>query len=177
MVDVSVQIEDGRWRSALPDAGALAARAVAAASRHLAAGGMAWAVPVRELTVLLGDDGLVRALNSRFRGRDRPTNVLSFTTPLTPGPQGAPAQGQVSGDMALAFETVSAEAADQGKPLADHVTHLIVHGFLHILGHDHDTPAAEADMESLERAILDELGIGDPYSLPSNHISARNILG
>ena len=105
---------------------------------------------------MLADDRLQRALNHQFRGKDRPTNVLSFDT--------APAG---FGDVVLALETVQAEAEAQGKSLADHVTHLVVHGVLHLMGHDHVGAAEARRMEHLERAILAELGIGDPYRLPA----------
>ena len=109
-----------------------------------------------ELCLVLADDRLQRTLNRRFRGKDRSTNVLSF--------DGAP---DGLGDVVLALETVQAEADAQGKSLADHVAHLVVHGVLHLMGHDHVGAAEARRMERLESAILTGLGIGDPYRLPA----------
>jgi len=111
---------------------------------------------VGELCLVLADDRLQRTLNRRFRGKDRSTNVLSF--------DGAP---DGLGDVVLALETVQAEADAQGKSLADHVAHLVVHGVLHLMGHDHVGAAEARRMERLESAILTGLGIGDPYRLPA----------
>jgi probable rRNA maturation factor len=107
----------------------------------------------------LTDDAAIRALNNRWRGLDKPTNVLSFPAP-------AALQGDSPvhlGDIAIAYETVAREAESEGKPLAHHLSHLAVHGFLHLLGYDHESePEAEA-MEQQERAILARLRIPDPY--------------
>jgi len=105
--------------------------------------------------LVLADDALQRRLNHEFRGRDKSTNVLSF--------DGAPA---ALGDVVLALETIAAEAEAQGKPLAHHVAHLVVHGVLHLLGYDHETQGQARSMERLEIEILAGLGIGDPYRLP-----------
>jgi len=108
----------------------------------------------RSLTVALADDRRVRVLNSRDRKKDKPTNVLSY-------PSGE--RGHL-GDVVLARQTVWREAKSQGKTPADHVTHLVVHGTLHLLGYDHETGDADAErMEALERRILAKLGIADPY--------------
>jgi probable rRNA maturation factor len=150
---VDVVIEAEGWRN-LPEVEALVTRAAAAAlARPTGAPG-----PVT-VTVLLGDDAAVRDLNRRFRGKDRPTNVLSF--PAGGGP--APGAPRHLGDIALAFETVAREAEAERKTLADHAAHLIVHGVLHLLGHDHETEADAEAMESAEVAILARLGIADPY--------------
>jgi probable rRNA maturation factor len=100
----------------------------------------------------LADDALQRRLNRDFRGRDKSANVLSF--------EGAPAS---LGDVVLALETVASEAESQGKSLADHVAHLVVHGVLHLMGYEHRTSAQARRMERLEIAILAGLGIADPY--------------
>lgn len=110
-----------------------------------------------EISVLFCDDGFIRDLNRKWRGIDRPTNVLSF-----------PAGGDVSsalivGDIVIAFETASREASAAGRPLRDHVAHLLVHGFLHLIAHDHNGVAEAATMEALERAVLGRLGIADPF--------------
>lgn len=109
------------------------------------------------VSVLLGDDAAVAALNRQFRAKLGPTNVLSF-----PAPGGGP--DGFLGDIALAAETVAAEAEDQGKPMQHHAAHLVVHGFLHLLGYDHGNPADAERMEARERAILASLGIEDPYA-------------
>ena len=105
--------------------------------------------------MLLADDARLRDLNRAFRGKDQPTNVLSFPAP--------PHMGML-GDVALAFETCAREAQEQGKSFRDHAAHLILHGVLHLHGLDHEHGEAEAErMEALERRILAEIGIADPY--------------
>jgi probable rRNA maturation factor len=115
-----------------------------------------------EIAVNLADDAVQQQLNRDWRGVDRPTNVLAFPAwvPGAPIPIGAPL---LLGDVVLAFETVVREAEEQGKPLADHLSHLIVHGVLHLLGYDHATEAEAVTMESLETSILARLGVPDPY--------------
>jgi probable rRNA maturation factor len=115
--------------------------------------------PAAEVSVLLCDDAVIAALNARWRGRDEPTNVLSFPAP--PSGDGAPAH---LGDIAIACETVVREAREQGLPVAQHLAHLAVHGFLHLLGYDHGTDGEAERMERLERDILASLGIPDPYA-------------
>ena len=99
------------------------------------------------------DDAKLRELNSRFRRKDKPTNVLSFPDGETPP----------GGGIALSLETISAEARDQGKPFVHHSKHMILHGFLHLLGFDHETIRAARLMEGLEIAILSDMGIPNPY--------------
>jgi probable rRNA maturation factor len=145
-----------RWRRALPAARRLCAEAAAAA---LAGAGTALPRPA-ELGIVLGDDALLRRLNRAWRGEDKPTNVLSFPAQGEVRPAGAPV---LLGDVVLAFETVSAEARAQGKPLADHLRHLVVHGVLHLLGFDHARAIEARRMEALERTVLAGLGVADPY--------------
>ena len=111
-----------------------------------------------ELSIVLTDDERQRALNRQWRGIDASTNVLSFPQ-LTPF---SPVSGIV-GDITLAHETLEREAAEQGKSFSDHFAHLVVHGFLHLLGYDHIEEADALVMEGLETQILDTLGIADPY--------------
>jgi len=111
------------------------------------------------VSLMLGDDAAIRTLNASFRGKDKPTNVLSFPAPVMPGDL-EPALG----DIALAYETCAREAEEEGKTLSDHLTHLVVHGTLHLLGHDHETEAEAETMETLETRILAGLGIADPYA-------------
>ena len=147
---IALRIEAPAWRTAMPGCGRLARRAARAA---LASAGTA---PEGELCLVLADDRLQRSLNRRFRGKDRSTNVLSFED----GPDRL-------GDVVLALETVQTEAEAQGKSLADHLAHLVVHGVLHLMGHDHARAAEARRMERLEGEILADLGIGDPYRLPA----------
>jgi probable rRNA maturation factor len=111
-----------------------------------------------ELCVAFSDDAEIRALNARWRGQDKPTNVLSFPTP------GALAGKPLLGDIVIAHETVAREAREQGKTLRDHTAHMIVHGFLHLIGYDHETPRDAEAMETLERRIALALGFPDPYA-------------
>ncbi|MEN0041914.1 MAG: rRNA maturation RNase YbeY [Pseudomonadota bacterium] len=112
-----------------------------------------------EVSFLLTDDDAVRVLNRDWRGKDKPTNVLSFAAnegdgPVTP----------LLGDIVIARETVAREAEEQGKTFDDHFTHLIIHGLLHLIGHDHEDGGEADAMEALERRILADLGIADPYA-------------
>lgn len=119
-----------------------------------------------EISIRLTDDAEVRELNRDYRGKDRPTNILSFPMLDQTGVTGlakAEAGDCLLGDMALAFETLIREAAEKNIPARDHFTHLIVHGTLHLLGHDHMEDEEAEAMESLETAILSRLGIADPY--------------
>jgi probable rRNA maturation factor len=149
MIEVSIQ--DRAWTAALPDAAALAAVAAKAALAEV--GGP----PPGDVAILLADDATIRALNARFRGQDRATNVLSF--PAGPGSRGQ------AGDVALAYRVCAAEAAAQGKTLAHHLQHLVAHGVLHLYGYDHEDDARAAVMEGLERRILAGLGAPDPYAI------------
>ena len=106
-----------------------------------------------EVSLVLADDTFVQDLNKKWRGKDKPTNVLSF-------PQD---EESTLGDVIMAYETVAAEAQEQGKSFADHAVHLTVHGILHLIGHDHENDHEAEDMESLEISILAHLGIKNPY--------------
>jgi len=163
---VETVIEDARWSAFGLDR--LAERAARATLLHLGIGAEGFVVS------LLGcDDSRIAVLNADFRGKDRPTNVLSWPAwdmaPDAPGaepepPQpGDPDDPESLGDIAIAWETCAREAAEQAKPMADHVTHLIVHGTLHLLGYDHEDEADAALMEGHEVAILASLGLSDPY--------------
>lgn len=153
-----VVIEDPRWEDAGLDA--LAARGVGAA--------LDWLDRPEAVVVVLGcDDARIAGLNADFRGKPRATNVLSWPAvehaPRAPGARPEVPQVDELGDIALAFETCEAEAAQQGKGFADHVTHLIVHAVLHLAGFDHVDDADAETMEGAERSILAGLGIADPY--------------
>jgi probable rRNA maturation factor len=165
MTLVDTVIEDPRWEAA-----GLPALADAAARATLSRLGL---VPGGYEIVLLGaDDARVSALNADFRGKPRPTNVLSWPSedraskadgaPPEPPEPGA-GEPEPLGDIALAWETCAAEAAAAAKPLSDHVTHLVVHGTLHLLGYDHERDGDASLMERLETEILASLGVDDPY--------------
>jgi probable rRNA maturation factor len=167
-IDIILAVEDEGWLRALPqDPEPLVRRAVEAAATRCA-------LPhdlATELGVTLTDDQAVRALNAEWREKDKPTNILSFPTrAIAPGER----PGPLIGDLVLARQTCLAEADAEGKTVADHFTHLVVHGFLHLLGHDHlDDDEAEA-MERLEVEILSDLSIGDPYALAGELQAAGN---
>lgn len=150
-----------RWRRADGDAEALCRAAVRAVDRALPGLDLAgW-----ELGLTIADDRHIRALNRDHRGIDRPTDVLSF--PLDrPGPGRTGPAGGLLGDIVLSGETVQRDAASLGRTPADHLTHLAVHGMLHLLGYDHGTAAGAERMEALEIAILAGLGIANPYAEP-----------
>lgn len=150
-------VADG-WRSE-PDAEAVIERAIATAAEVADAdtGGA-------ELAVMLTDDAGIRTLNSNWRGIDKPTNVLSFPALQPTGPGGLDDAPRMLGDIAIAYETTRKEADDEQKPFDHHLSHLAVHGFLHLIGYDHDTDDDAEVMESLEREILAQLGIPDPYA-------------
>jgi len=160
-VTVDVALEHDAWQAALPEAADLAERAARAA---LAAAAEALPEGEAELAVVLADDVLVHRLNRDYRGKDKPTNVLSFA--LTEGEDGAPDDPDAPvmlGDVILAFETMGREAEAEGKPLAAHTAHLVVHGVLHLLGFDHNDDAEEAAMRAREVSALATLGFPDPY--------------
>jgi probable rRNA maturation factor len=112
-----------------------------------------------EVAVLLTDDAAIRRLNAQWRDIDKPTNVLSFPA----APQLEASGAKPLGDIAIACETTAREARDEQKPIEDHLSHLAVHGFLHLLGYDHETDTRAETMEQLERAVLQRLGVPDPY--------------
>jgi probable rRNA maturation factor len=155
-IDISEPCAD--WRTLRRRRAICSAAALAALAAGPAASGDI------ELSIVLGDDALSRRLNRQWRGKDRPTNVLSF-----PAQDGAAISQQAGaplplGDVVLAFGTIAGEAAAQGKTLQDHLAHLVVHGVLHLLGLDHEEAAEAERMEALETTILAGLGVADPYA-------------
>ena len=162
---VDTVIEDPRWKATLPPLAETAARATLAAL-GLAADGY-------QIVVMGCDDARIAALNDEFRDKGTPTNVLSWPSddraPDTPGaapdlpePGDADTPAEL-GDIAIAWETCAREAADQGKTMPDHVTHLIVHAVLHLLGYDHVDDADATLMEATEIRVLANLGVTNPY--------------
>jgi probable rRNA maturation factor len=153
-----VLVVAGCWQHE-PDAEAVIQRAIAAAAESVDTD-----VGDAELAVMLTDDAGVRTLNSNWRGIDKPTNVLSFPALQ---PEGARKPGdapRMLGDIAIAYETTRREADAEGKPFEHHLSHLAIHGFLHLIGYDHENDADAEEMEFLETEILKQLGIPDPYA-------------
>ena len=118
-----------------------------------------------ELAIMLTDDSGIRTLNKNWRGIDKPTNVLSFPALQPTGPREDDDAPRMLGDIAIAYETTRAEADAEHKPFENHLSHLAVHGFLHLIGYDHETDTDAEVMEELERKILAQLGIPDPYAI------------
>ncbi|WP_157017649.1 rRNA maturation RNase YbeY [Mesorhizobium xinjiangense] len=156
-VEIDIAVEAGDW----PDETTLRGLTETAVAAAISVLGLKIDRPV-ELGVLFADDAQIRALNAEWRGKDKATNVLSFPAFPSTG------QGEVPpmlGDIVLASETVRNEADLEGKPLDHHLTHLIVHGFLHLVGYDHENDAEAETMEEAERSILAALAIADPYAV------------
>lgn len=113
-----------------------------------------------ELSLVFTNDADIREINAKWRHIDKPTNVLSFPAfALQPGQE----PGEILGDIVIARETVEREAAEEDKSFEDHLSHLVVHGLLHLMGYDHQNDDEAEQMEALERKILASLGISDPY--------------
>lgn len=159
--EIAIAVEGGGWPPAAA-LKALAERAVAAAAAALDENGRPLPEAGAALSILFTDDAAMRSLNARWRGKDKPTNVLSF--PAAPGARRGGGEPALLGDVALAAETVAREAAEAQLRLEDHVAHLIIHGFFHLLGYDHEVESQAEDMEALERAALSRIGIADPYA-------------
>ena len=162
-MQIDILYEDDRWDSA--DFAALADRAAETALRHVGLDPDAW-----EISILACDDARIAVLNQEFRDKPTPTNVLSWPSeeraPEEPGatpdlPE--PGLDPELGDIAIAYDTCAREAEAAGKPMADHVTHLVVHALLHLLGYDHVRDQDATLMEATEVAILGKLGLPDPY--------------
>jgi probable rRNA maturation factor len=156
--EIIVSIAAGGWNEAGLDAVTIAA----AAARTTLARSSLSGVSDAAVDITLTDDGEQQELNRLYRGQDRPTNVLAFPVgdPHAARPPGMPL---LLGDIVLAWTTIRREAQEQGKTVAHHLSHLVVHGMLHLLGCDHQVPAEAAAMEAREIAILAELGVPDPY--------------
>jgi probable rRNA maturation factor len=152
---LDVVFEDEDW----PDAARMEALVREAAATMAADPAMHDLAPAGAC-IALSNDAHVQSLNASFRGKDKPTNVLSFPAPESRVPQAL----EQLGDVIIARETLEREAADKGIPLADHLRHLTIHGLLHLLGYDHEDEAEALEMENIETGILSRLGIPDPYS-------------
>jgi len=151
-VEIDVIVRSARWRKR-PTAKTIVKRAVLAAVEAIS-------TPSTELAIVLTDDSAIQTLNRDWRGKNASTNVLSF-------PAAAPGKSRSAppyiGDIIIAYQTVAREAVAEGKPFNHHLAHLAVHGFLHLLGYDHENDRDAEKMERLERKILKRLAVPDPY--------------
>ncbi|EWY42387.1 hypothetical protein N825_00100 [Skermanella stibiiresistens SB22] len=175
-LDIAVSLEAGEWDDLSSDGAEgverlveAAAQAAFAAAEHPAALRDMADDAVAEMSLVLADDAMVQTLNRDYRGKDEPTNVLSFASLDDIGDSddvlaAHPGMPILIGDVILACETVRREAREQGKPAEDHLTHLVIHGVLHLLGYDHETDLDADRMERLETSILAGMGIADPYA-------------
>jgi probable rRNA maturation factor len=142
-----------------PDVEAVIERAIAVAAEMVDAD-----TGEAELAVMLTDDGGIRTLNKNWRGIDKPTNVLSFPALQPTSERGSQDAPRMLGDIAIAYETTRREADDEQKRFDHHLSHLAIHGFLHLIGYDHEKDQDAETMETLEREILAQLDIPDPYA-------------
>lgn len=147
MISIDLTISDDNWR-ALDELSGLIDRVLGAAE--------ALAETPGEVSILLTDDDAMQALNAQFRDKDMPTDVLSFPAHEMDAP--------FLGDIAVGYEISAKDAAESGKTLSDHLAHLIIHGYLHLVGYDHMDEKEAEEMEDLERRALASIGIADPYS-------------
>jgi probable rRNA maturation factor len=167
-LDISISLEAGDWEVVVADVEQRIETAARAAFDAAERPSVLDGAPA-EMSLVLADDALVRTLNRDYRDKDKPTNVLSFallddlddTDDDLARDEGMPI---LIGDVILAFETVQREAREQGKSVGDHLTHLVIHGVLHLLGYDHLSDPDADRMERLETSILARMGIADPYS-------------
>ncbi len=150
---MDVLVESARWKAA-PRAATVVRKAIRGAAK-------ATSTARSGLAIVLTHDSAIRRLNRQWRGFDKPTNVLSFPAGAPPVPRSAI---RALGDIVIAYETTAREARSEGKPFHDHLAHLAVHGYLHLLGHDHENDGDAEAMERLEVRILRRLGIPDPYA-------------
>lgn len=157
-LQLDIIIEDGDWSAFAPVEAALGEVAKTVARRL--------DLDACEAAVALSSDARVRALNRTYRGKDKPTNVLSFPAAGEGQPPGS--QRRHLGDIVLAAETVAKEAAVEGKPPRHHLQHLALHGLLHLIGYEHESEQQAHEMEALEVEILAQIGISDPYAVQSS---------
>lgn len=154
-VQIEVIVGSTRWRRQ-PRAKTVVKTAILAAAKAVS-------TSRAELAIVLSDDSAIRALNRKWRGQNAPTNVLSFPFPA-PAPGKKRLASPYIGDIVIAYQTTAREAAAEGKPFNHHLAHLAIHGFLHLLGYDHETDRDAREMERVERAILERIAIPDPYA-------------
>lgn len=147
VIELDLRVADPAWSDAIPDLAAICETALNAGAAQMSATG--------EVSVLLTDNDTIQSLNQEWRGKDKPTDVLSFPSD--------PMDHPFLGDIALALGVTQMDAAERDLALPQHVSHLLIHGLLHLLGHDHKDDTEAAEMESLEIAALASLGWPDPY--------------
>lgn len=156
-VEIVVSIQAGDWDERFEALAEKAANAALTMAGDLPEGAV-------ELSIVLADDALVRQLNRDYRGKDKPTNVLSFAFEDAEGPDAGEDAPTLLGDVVVARQTVAREAAEQEKTFDAHFMHLVAHGVLHLLGYDHEAEDEAAEMERLETAAMAVLGFPDPYA-------------
>ena len=147
---VEIEVQSPLW-DAQPEAERTVRAAIAAAAAHSTSGG--------EVSILLTDDSAVRVLNNEWRGIDKPTNVLSFPAPATM----AKGAAGILGDIVIAYETLTRECADEDRDFLNHLAHLTIHGYLHLVGYDHQDDAQATEMETLESRIMTRMDLPDPW--------------
>ncbi len=159
-IDISISCRS--WSDALPSVVALCRTAV---TQAVLAGlnKPSEQIPKAEISLVLSDNEFIRELNKSYRQIDKPTNVLAFPGDAIPEHVRDPSIPLLLGDVVVAYETAALEAETEQKTLADHLQHLVVHGTLHLLGHDHDNETAAEEMEALEAKALQVLGVKNPY--------------
>jgi probable rRNA maturation factor len=148
---IEIRTDSDLW-SGQPLAEQTVREAIAAAARSLATAD-------GEVSVVLTNDAEIKAINLEWRGIDKPTNVLSFPAPKTKNTGGA----KLLGDIVIAYETLQRECDDEGKIFLHHLSHLTVHGFLHLIGYDHQNDSDADEMEGLESKIMNSMKLPDPY--------------
>lgn len=164
---VDIDVRTTVWADALPDVDEICCRAILAAWRHIDS-----VAQPHEVSIVLADDTFQRDLNARYRGKDTPTNVLSFPSDVDIAQ--VPLDVSVAlGDIILAYETLVRESKSLGVSLEDHFSHLLVHGMLHLVGFDHESERDAEEMENLEVDVLATLGIANPYLLDPTPVDTR----
>ena len=162
-LSIAISIEDPSWSKLAPDAARVLRRAARDALAQAKDDGWKGSRVGHEISFVLTDDKRMRALNRTYRGKDKPTNVLSFAALDTDRPKSA--MPWLLGDVVLASGAIAREAKAQRKSLDHHLSHLAVHGVLHLLGYDHEQETDAEAMEALEIAALAGMGIANPYEL------------
>ncbi|MCB1840151.1 MAG: rRNA maturation RNase YbeY [Alphaproteobacteria bacterium] len=161
-MQIDLTIDENAWRTELPDVEKITEQALEKTRQHPEITEVLNGQAHSEVSITLSDNDFIQNLNKEYRGKNKPTNVLSF--PLTDADDPAPGIELVCfGDIILAYETVKQESQDQKKSFRDHYMHLLVHGFLHLLHYDHENEDDAEIMEQLEAEILQKLDIENPY--------------
>lgn len=165
-ISIDIGVADERWLTALPQAAALAEKAIHAAFEVIEKPESLTDADRIETCLSFTNDAEIRVLNRQYRNKDKPTNVLSFPQEDNGFSGRAAGQPVFLGDIVLALETIENEARSGGITVEAHTAHLVVHGLLHLLGYDHENAADAEMMENTETEILESLGYPDPYSRP-----------